>query len=77
MHNTAHQEATEVADDDLAEVIPLTSTDVPSFYQRNTGALPRIGHRSSDLHRRSTLPSPVNEGPDGIFDKIKKFIGDH
>jgi hypothetical protein len=77
MHDIARQPDAREADDGLAEVIPLLSTEVPSFYQRNTGALPRIGQRSSDLHRRATLPSPVNEDSDGIFQRIKKFVGDH
>jgi len=77
MHDIARQPDATAADDGLAEVIPLPSSEVQSFYQRNTGALPRIGQRSSDLHRRSSLPSPVNEDPDGIFTRIKNFILDH
>ncbi len=57
--------------DILAEVIPLQRLDPPSFYQRNSGALPRIGQRSSISHQRAFLPSPVNSGPDGLFERIR------
>jgi len=60
MQNTAGQLNNEAGQEVLAEVIPLQGLDVPSFYQRNTGALPRIGQRSSDLNRRGTQTAMVS-----------------
>jgi len=74
MHNTAGQLNDQVNHEVLAEVIPLQGLDIPSFYQRNTGALPRIGRRSSDLNRRDALPTPVNVDGDGFIERIKDFF---
>jgi len=74
MHNTAGQLNDQVDHEVLAEVIPLQGLDVPSFYQRNTGSLPRIGRRSSDLNRRDTLPTPVNSDGNGFIERIRGFF---
>ena len=74
MHEPASQIDVAVSGDSLADVIPLPSSDAQSYYQRNTGALPRIGVRSSDLNRRSSLPSPVNTDSNGIVDRIKDLL---
>ncbi|MFV2001295.1 MAG: hypothetical protein ACC654_13110 [Acidimicrobiia bacterium] len=74
MHSTAGQLNDQADHEVLAEVIPLQGLDVPSFYQRNTGALPRIGRRSSDLNRRGGLPTPVNSDGDGFIERIKDFF---
>ena len=44
----------------LAEVIELPISAAPSFYQRNSGALPKSGAGMSDAHRRTQLPRPDN-----------------
>ncbi len=74
MHETARRLEAPTVGDDLADVIPLPSSEVQSFYQRNTGALPKIGHRSSDLHRRASLPSPVNDDSTGFLRRIKGLL---
>ena len=74
MHEAASHLAATAADDHLAEVIRHPSSEHLSYYQRNTGALPKIGVRSSDLHRRSSLPSPVNTDGDGFFGRIKQRL---
>ncbi len=75
MHETARQPASG-ADDGLTVVIALPSADAPSYYQRNTGSLPQIGRRrSSDVHRRAALPSPVNAEPNTVLRKIMGLFG--
>ena len=74
MQNTAGQLNEQGSREVLADVIPLQGLDVPSFYQRNTGRLPRIGNRSSELNRRGALPTPVNTGGDSFVDRIKDFF---
>ncbi len=74
MQSTAGQLNDKVNREVLAEVIPLQGLDIPSFYQRNTGALPRIGQRSADLNSRGALPTPVNVESDGFIERIKDFF---
>lgn len=74
MHEPASQIDVAEPGDGLAEVITLPPTDRQSYYQRNTGALPKIGVRSSELHRRSSLPSPVNIDSNGFVDKIRNLL---
>ncbi|MCL1593735.1 MAG: hypothetical protein M3132_05210 [Actinomycetia bacterium] len=74
MHSTAGKLNHQTSEESLAEVIPLQGLDVPSFYQRNTGALPKIGIRSSELHRRGSLPTPVNSDDDGFLTRLKSFF---
>jgi len=59
----------------LAEVIELTRPDAPSFYQRNSGSLPKSGEGMSDAHRRAQLPRPDNSEPDGVFDRLRRLLG--
>jgi hypothetical protein len=56
---------------DLAEVIELRRLDAPSFYQRNSGSLPKSSGGMSDAHRRGMLPRPDNTDPDTMVDKIR------
>lgn len=74
MHSTAGKLNDQAGHEVLAEVIPLQGLDVPSFYQRNTGALPRIGRRSSDINRRGALPTPVNSDGANVIERIKDFF---
>jgi len=74
MHSTVGKLNDEAGRETLAEVIPLQGLDVPSFYQRNTGALPQIGHRSSELNRRGALPTPVNSDGNNLIERIKDFF---
>ena len=64
-----------VGDDDLdllAEVIELPISDAPSFYQRNSGALPKSDAGMSDAHRRTELPRPDNTDVTTMKDR---FLG--
>ncbi len=77
MHESTSQIDIALSGDDLAEVISLPSRDGQSYYQRNTGDLPEIGLRSSDINRRSSLPSPVNIDSNGFMDKIRSLLRVH
>jgi len=74
MHESTSQIDVALSGDSLAKVISLPSIDGQSYYQRNTGALPKIGLRSSELNRRSSLPSPVNIDSNGFMDKIRSLL---
>jgi len=74
MHEPSSQIDVVAPGDSLAEVIPLPSTDKQSYYQRNTGALPKIGVRSSEIHRRSSLPSPVNTDSNRFVERIRNLL---
>ena len=54
----------------LAEVIELPISAAPSFYQRNSGALPKSGNGMSDAHRRTQLPKPDNSDVTSVKDRI-------
>lgn len=60
--------------DYLAEVIDLP-VDGPSFYQRNSAALPSADKGMSDAHRRASLPSPSYDNDESFSDKIKRMLG--
>lgn len=60
--------------DDLAEVIELPGVNAPSFYQRNSGSLPKANRGVSEAHRRSELPRPDNTEKDSIGDKIRTLF---
>lgn len=60
--------------DDLAEVIELRRLDAPSYYQRNSGSLPKSTGGMSDAHRRGMLPTPDNTDPDTMMDKIRGLL---
>ena len=63
-HMTTHEMAEPIPRHEdfaiLAEVIELPINTAPSFYQRNSGALPKSGNGMSDAHRRTQLPTPDN-----------------
>jgi hypothetical protein len=49
-------------------------SNAPSFYQRNSGSLPKSGAGMSDAHRRNQLPTPQNIERDTIGDKLRRFL---
>ena len=61
-------------DDDLAEVIELPISDAPSFYQRNSGSLPRANNGITDSHRREKLPTPENSDKTSLTDAIRSLL---
>jgi hypothetical protein len=63
------------APDDLAEIIELPVNDAPSFYQRNSGALPRAEAGLTDAHRRTRLPRPENTETTSIVDRLRSILG--
>lgn len=73
-HNKA-QPITRIGDvDDLAEVIELHGVNAPSFYQRNSGSLPKANTGITDAHRRSDLPRPENSDKDSFGDIVRKVF---
>lgn len=56
--------------DFLAEVIELPIPDGPSFYQRNSGALPKSKAGMAKAHRRTELPRPENSDVTTLKDKL-------
>lgn len=60
--------------DALAEVIELPGVSAPSFYQRNSGSLPKANAGITDAHRRSDLPRPENSDKDPLGDKIRRLL---
>lgn len=69
-HNTAKPIPQEDDGELLAEVIELPAPDAPSFYQRNSGALPRAEAGLSDAHRRTQLPRPDNNDTITVKDRL-------
>lgn len=66
---------------ELAEVIELPSidmelpsADIESFYQRNSGSLPKSNAGITEAHRRSDLPRPENTDHDPIGDKLRRLF---
>jgi hypothetical protein len=57
--------------DILAEVIELPINSAPSFYQRNSGALPKSGAGMSDAHRRTQLPKPDNSDVTSFKERLR------
>jgi hypothetical protein len=57
-----------VDDDD----VPVNAA--PSFYQRNSGSLPKSGGGMSDAHRRNLLPRPEYTDRDTVGDKLRRFL---
>ncbi len=45
--------------DRLAEVIQLRPSEPDTYYQRRSGALPRLGSGTEARYTRSSLPTPV------------------
>jgi hypothetical protein len=60
--------------EDLAEVIDLP-VDTLSFYQRNSGALPKSGAGMSDAHRRAQLPTAVCGNDEPFLVRVKYMLG--
>lgn len=73
-HNTARPLTAELMAAELAEVIELPGIDAPSFYQRNSGSLPKSEEGMADAHRRTQLPTPDNTDPETLVDKIKNLF---
>ena len=61
-------------EDDLAEVIELPGINAPSFYQRNSGSLPRANTGITDSHRREKLPKPDNSEAGSLVDAIRSIL---
>ena len=59
----------------LAEVVEIGDADAPSWYQRNSGALPKSEAGMADTHRRNHLPRPENDDSDGLMDRIRSVLG--
>lgn len=73
--NNNAQPITHIGDgDDLAEVIELHGVNAPSFYQRNSGSLPKANTGITDAHRRSDLPRPENSDKDSFGDIVRKVF---
>lgn len=60
--------------DDLAEVIELPAPNTPSFYQRNSGSLPKANAGITEAHRRSDLPRPDNTEKDTLRDAVRRLL---
>lgn len=73
---STHNAIESIVPDDwaLAEVIELPRADAPSFYQRNSGSLPKSAAGMSDAHRRAQLPTPDNSDPDSLMDKLRRLV---
>lgn len=72
---STHETARPILGDDedlLAEVIELPISNAPSFYQRNSGALPKSNSGLTDAHRRTELPRPENSDTTSLKDR---FLG--
>lgn len=72
-HNFAHRLVT-IQEPELAEVIELPVSDAPSFYQRNSGSLPKSETGMGDTHRRSTLPKPENDDTTTMMDRVRGLL---
>ena len=49
-------------------------TDAPSWYQRNSGALPKSQNGMGEVQRRSVLPKSVEPEPDSLVDRIRSLV---
>ena len=58
----------------LADVIQMPNTEHPSFYTRNTAALPRLDEANAGNYRRASLPTPVEPEPDTVLNRFKAFV---
>lgn len=54
----------------FADVLERPVSDAPSFYQRNSGALPKADAGMSDAHRRTQLPTPQNSDVTSFKDRL-------
>ena len=55
-------------------VIEAPHSDTLSFYQRNSGSLPKSAGGMGDVQRRSQLPSPTAPEPATFMEKIKGLV---
>ncbi len=69
-HETAEQIPRHEELDFLAEVIELPVNTAPSFYQRNSGALPKSDRGMSDAHRRTQLPKADNSDVTSLKERL-------
>jgi len=75
MHNATEPIIPTDGYETLADVIELPGADAPSFYQRNSGYLPKATGGMSDAHRRNRLPTPDNSETGSFFDRIRGMFG--
>ena len=54
---------------------PLPDPDAPSWYQRNSGSLPKSSNGMGEAQRRSELPRSVAEEPEGLVSRFKTLLG--
>lgn len=57
-----------------ADVIPFRGVESESFYQRNSGSLPRINGGITDSHRRSKLPKPDNPESGSFLETVRSLL---
>jgi len=48
--------------------------DVPSFYQKNSGSLPKSGENAGHAHIRANLPRATKDA-DSLFVRLRRIIG--
>lgn len=72
--NMAEAITTIDSEPELADVIELPISDAPSFYQRNSGDLPKANTGLTDAHRRAQLPAPENQDSEPLMDRIKSLL---
>ena len=59
----------------LADVIAMPNVDAPSWYQRNSGALPKSEEGMAETHRRNQLPKPENDDTEPLVDRLRSIFG--
>lgn len=74
MQNTTSQAAPHGEVDLLGNMIDVPLTDTPSWYQRNSGALPKSERGMGESQRRSQLPSPTAPEALGFIDRVKERL---
>ena len=60
--------------DDLADVVELSEADDRSWYQRNSGELPKSEQGMASSHRRRELPTPQFEDRVSFTDRIRGLL---
>ena len=56
------------------DIIAMSDIDAPSWYQRNSGALPKSEAGMADTHRRTRLPKPENDDTEPFLDRIRAMF---
>lgn len=74
MQNTTSAAAPHGEMDLLGDLIDAPLTDTPSWYQRNSGALPKSERGMGEVQRRSQLPSPAAPESLGFLDRVKERL---